>query len=123
MAPIPPVFAPFIVGIVSLLVGALGIYVGTRFVLGRGGYVQALITGLVGAIVWLLASAFLSFIPLVGSFLPLIAWMWVVKARYDTSWLNAALIGLTAWVTVIVVLAVLGFFGFMSLSSIGVPGV
>lgn len=42
---------------VSLLIGALGIYLGARSVTGRGDYTHAIVTALVGAIVWAVVAS------------------------------------------------------------------
>lgn len=104
--------------VASLLIGALGLYVAARFVAGNRSYEHAVVTALIGAIVWGLAAMFLTGVPVVGSVLPLIAWVWVVKWRYRSSWVEAAIIGFLAWVVVVLVLEVLPVSG---LDAVGVP--
>jgi hypothetical protein len=103
---------------VSLLVGALGIYVAARLVAGRISYEHAIVTALIGAAVWGLAAMFLTTIPLVGAALPLLAWVWVVKWRYRTGWVQATIIGFLAWAVVVLLFEVLPVSG---LDAIGVP--
>lgn len=104
--------------VASLLIGALGLYVAARFVAGSRSYEHAVVTALLGAIVWGLAAMFLTGVPVVGAVLPLIAWVWVVKWRYRASWVEAAIIGFLAWVVVVLVLEVLPVSG---LDAVGVP--
>ena len=105
--------------VVSLLVGGLAIFIAASVVTGTKAYGHAVFTALVGAIVWGLSELFLSWIPLVGEFVPLIAWVWVIRRRYGTSWLNAGIIGFIAWGAAILVLAVLPFAGITD--AFGVP--
>lgn len=67
---------------VSLLVGGLAIFIAAAVVTGTRDYGHAVFTALVGAIVWGLTALFLSWVPLIGDFLPLLAWVWVIRARY-----------------------------------------
>ncbi|MFC6732207.1 MULTISPECIES: hypothetical protein [unclassified Haladaptatus] len=105
--------------VVSLLVGGFGIYVGARVITDVDDYGQAVITALIGAVVW----AVLSFLPLIGTLLALIAYIAVVNWRYPGGWVNAIAIALVAWVTATVVLFILGTLNIISLSAIGIPGV
>jgi hypothetical protein len=92
--------------LVSLLIGSLGIYVAARIVADERSYEFALVTALVGALVWAVVNAFLRGVPLVGPFLPLVAWVWVIRWRYSEGWLDAAIIGFVAWLLAVVVLEV-----------------
>jgi hypothetical protein len=117
-------FIDSVVGfVVSLLVGGFGIYVGARVVVGENDYEHALVTALVGAVVWAVVGLFLGWIPLVGVVLTLVAYVGVVNWRYPGGWVAAAGIALVAWVASLVVLAVLSVLGVTSLSAFGVPGV
>ena len=111
--------------VVSLLIGAFGIYVGARFIADRDDYEYAILTALVGAIVWWLVAGLFSLIPLVGgligSVLGLLAWVYVINARYPGGWGNAIGIALVAYVTVWVVLVALSTVGLVGLDAIGVP--
>lgn len=102
--------------VVSLLVGGLAIFVGSRIVTGERSYGYAVWTALAGALVWWLSVTFLSGLPLVGSVLPLLAWVGVIRWRYDESWVNAAVIGVLAWVAAVLVLEALPVAG-----VVGVP--
>lgn len=105
--------------VVSLLIGALGIYVGARVVTGSRDYVYAVATALIGAIVWAVVGFFLGWIPFLGPVVTFLAYLGVIKARYTGGWFDAFIIAAIAWVATIIVLYVLGLFGFQAM---GVPG-
>ncbi|WP_380677985.1 hypothetical protein [Salinigranum sp. GCM10025319] len=109
--------------VVSLLVGGFGIYVGARVIVGEGDYERAVVTALVGAIVWAVVGFFLGWIPLLGPLLTLAAYVAVVNWRYPGGWISAAGIALVAWIASLVVLAVLSVLNVTSMSAFGVPGV
>ncbi|QLC34207.1 hypothetical protein EFA46_008310 [Halarchaeum sp. CBA1220] len=103
--------------VVSLLVGGLGIYAGARVVAGVEDYSHALVTAVIGAVAW----AVLSWVPLVGGLLALVAYVWVINWRYKGGWVNAILIALVAWIATAVAVFVLGALG-VPVTGIGVPG-
>lgn len=105
--------------VVGLLVGGLAIFIGAAVVTGTRDYGHAVFTALFGAIVWGLSAFLLSWLPLIGEFVPLIAWVWLIRHRYDTSWIHAGVIGFIAWGSAILVLAVLPFAGVSD--AVGVP--
>jgi hypothetical protein len=112
--------------VVSLLIGAFGIYVGARFIADRDDYEYAILTALVGAIVWWLVAGLFSLIPLVGgligSVLGLLAWIYVINARYPGGWGSSIGIALVAYITVWVVLVVLENLEIIKASALGIPG-
>ncbi|WP_435078058.1 hypothetical protein [Halococcus sp. AFM35] len=110
--------------VVSLTVGAAGIYAGVRLVADSSvSFVSALITALLGVIVYTVLG-FLNIIPLLGPLLLLIIWVGVINFRYPGGWIAAGGIGLVAWFVSVAVLYLLGsIFEFISLSALGVPGV
>lgn len=112
-----------IVFVVSLLIGALGIYVGARVVAGVEDYTYAIVTALIGAIVWGLVGFFFGWIPLLGPLLVLIAYLTVINWRYPGGWVDAIVITLIAWIAVLVVLYVLALIGVVGFDAVGVPGV
>jgi hypothetical protein len=116
-------FDSILVFAVSALIGGIGIYVGGQFIAGRGDYGHAVITGLVGALVWAVVSALVGWVPLLGPVLTLLAYVAVVKWRYRTGWLAAGGIALVAWLAALVVLYLLATVGFTGFEAIGVPGV
>jgi uncharacterized membrane protein len=122
----------FIIGfVVSLLIGAFGIYVGARIIANRDDYEYAIITAVIGAVVWWLITVLfglITWIPILGSIasvlaslLALFAWVYVINARYPGGWGNAIGIGLVAYLTVWVVLVLLNSLGIVSLGAVGVP--
>ncbi|MFC5134830.1 MULTISPECIES: hypothetical protein [Haloferacaceae] len=105
--------------LVGLLVGGLAIFVAAGVVTGTRDYGHAVFTALVGAFVWGVSELFLSWVPVVGDLIPLLAWIWVIRSRYDTSWLHAGIIGFIAWGAAVLVLAVLPLVGITD--AVGVP--
>jgi len=104
--------------VASLLVGALGIYVGGRVITDIDDYSYAVITALVGAVVWWLVSAI---VPFVGSLVALVAWIYIINARYPGGWGKAIGIGLVAYLTVWIVLVVLNSLNLIAADALGVP--
>lgn len=111
-----------IVFVISLLIGALGIYIGARVIANVSDYTYALITALVGAIVWVVVSFFFGWIPLLGPLLALIAYVAVINYRYPGGWGNAIVIALIAWIASFVVLYLLAVLGVTGFGALGVPG-
>lgn len=111
-----------VVFLVSLLIGALGIYVGARIIVGSGDYDHAIVTALIGAIVWAVVGFVVGWIPLLGPLLALLAYIAVINFRYPGDWTAAAMIGLVAWVTVLIVLYALAALGVTGFEAVGVPG-
>lgn len=112
-----------VVFVVSLLIGALGIYVGARITTGAEDYTYAIITALIGAIVWVVISFFFGWIPLLGPILALIAYIAIINWRYPGGWMNAIAIALIAWLSAFVVLYMLSLLGVTTFEAMGVPGV
>jgi hypothetical protein len=111
-----------IVFLVSLLIGALGIYVGARVVADYDDYTYAIVTALIGAVVWVVVSFFVGWIPLLGPLLALVAYLGVIQWRYPGGWLDAAGIALIAWLAALVVLYVLGLLEIVAFEATGIPG-
>jgi hypothetical protein len=109
--------------VVSLLVGALGIYAGARIIADVDDYTYAIITALVGAVVWTIVAVLFGWIPLLGPLLALLAYVGVLNWRYPGGWVNAAGIALVAWLTALVVLYVLAALNVVATDALGVPGV
>ncbi|MFB6103136.1 MAG: hypothetical protein ABEJ73_11300 [Haloplanus sp.] len=103
--------------VVSALVGGVAIHAGALVAPDARGYAPAVLTALVGAVVW----ALLEPVPLIGSLLALVAWVGVIRWRYRGGWLRAGGTGVVAWVAV-VVLAALDLLGVGAVSALGVPG-
>lgn len=107
--------------VASLVTGGLGIYVGARLVIGEEDSIHALVTGLIGAVIWVVAGAFFGWIPLLGQLLVLFVYAWMVNRRYPGGWTAALGISLVAWLVTLVVLSVLAALGFATYEAIGVP--
>ncbi len=112
-----------IVFVVSLLIGALGIYLGAKVIVDAEDYTYAIITALIGAIVWGLVGFFFGWIPLLGPLLVFIAYLAVINARYPGGWVDAAAITIVAWLSVLIVLYVLAILGVTGFDAVGVPGI
>ncbi len=112
-----------IVFAVSLLIGATGIYLGAKVIVDAEDYAYAIITALIGAIVWALVGFFFGWIPLLGPLLVFLAYLAVINARYPGGWVDAAAITLVAWISVLVVLYILAIIGVTGFEAVGVPGV
>ena len=111
-----------IVFVVSLLIGALGIYVGGRIVADHDDYTYAVVTALIGAIIWGVVGFLFGWIPLLGPLLVLVAYVAVINVRYPGGWGDAVVIALIAWVASFVVLYVLALLGIGAFEAVGVPG-
>lgn len=111
-----------IVFVVSLLIGALGIYLGAKVIVDVEDYTYAIVTALIGAIIWGVVGFFLGWIPLLGPALVLLSYLAVVNWRYPGGWIQAAAITLLAWISVLVVLYVLAALGLTAFDAVGVPG-
>jgi len=112
-----------IVFVVSLLIGALGIYVGARVIAGRDDYRYAIVTALIGAIVWSVVAFFLGWIPLLGPLAALFAYVTVINFRYPGGYIDAIGIALVAWAASLAVLYVLALLNVAAFEALGVPGV
>ena len=104
--------------IAALLAGGLAIYVSGRVVAGTNDYSHAVVTAVFGAVAWAIGSL----LPLIGFFVALVAWIWVINWRYPGDWTDAAVMGLIAWVSALVIIGGLNNVFDLSISAFGVPG-
>jgi hypothetical protein len=102
----------------GVLVGGLALFVSSRFLAGIKDYDHAVLTALLGALLW----ALLSPIPLLGPVVALVGWVAILKWRYPVGWLRAGAVGAAAWATAVVVVAALELIGLGAVSAVGVPG-
>jgi hypothetical protein len=112
-----------VVFLASLLIGGLGIHVGSIVVTGARGYGHAVVTAGLGALVWAVVGFFLGGVPLLGPALTFLAYLLVIKRRYRSGWLDAAGVALVAWLAVLVVLYGLASVGVTTFEAVNVPGV
>ena len=90
---------------------------------GKASFGDALVATLVGPIVYFLVNLVVVFLLssvlgsaalVFGYILALIAWVWVYKASFETSWLQAVLIAILAWLVFIGLSVLVGtLFGVM----------
>lgn len=111
-----------IVFVVSLLIGALGIYVGASVLTDTEDYTYAIITALLGAIVWGVVAFLVGWIPLLGPILVLVAYVTVINYRYPGGFFTAVGIALIAWIASLIVLWILAILGVTTLEAAGVVG-
>lgn len=112
-----------VVFVVSLLVGAIGIYAGVRLVADRDiSFVSAVITALLGAIAWAVVSFFVGWLPVLGAVIALLVWIGIINYRYPGGWPTAVGIGVVAWLVSAGVLFLLGMADLVSFEALGVPG-
>ncbi len=85
-------------------------------------YSYAILTALVGSLVWWIVTLFVGWIPFLGLVLALLAWVAVINWRYPGGWVDAAIIGVAAWLVVVVVIyLVSAVFGWVPPDAIGIP--
>lgn len=112
-----------IVFVVGLLLGALGIYIGARMIVDVEDYTYAIITALLGAIIWAVLGWFIGWVPFVGPLIVLLAYIGVINWRYPGGWLQAIGIALIAWLSILIVLWILSAIDVTAPEVVGVPGV
>jgi hypothetical protein len=110
-----PLVGGLISFVIALLIGGLAIYISARIVVDVDDYSHAVITAIVGALGWALTS----WIPLIGPVIALVVWVGVIGWQYPGGWTKAAIIGLGAWISALVLNSVLG----LGIGAFGVPGV
>lgn len=109
--------------VVSLLIGGIGIHVGSIVVTAEGDYRKAVWTAFWGAVVWAVAGFLVGWIPFLGPVLTLLAYVAVIKRRYGGNWVEAGGIALVAWVATLGTLYLLAVFEVTRFGAVGVPGV
>jgi len=110
----------------SILVGGLAIHVGSVLALTAKNYEHAAVTAVLGGLAWTIVDVVFAEAGLSGrpsSVVGLVVWVGVVRWRYDTGWIRAALVGLFGWIAALATLAVLHVLGVGGLDAYGVPGV
>lgn len=112
-----------IVFLVSLVIGGIGIYVGAQVFTDVDDYSYALVTALIGAIVWSVIGFFVGWIPFLGPLLAFLGYVLVLNSRYPGGIGDAIGIALVAIVASLVVLYVLAILDVTAFEAVGVPGV
>lgn len=74
--------------------------------------------GILGAIAWALTA----WIPLIGSIVALVAWVGVINLQYPGGWTEAAVIGVGAWLSALVILLLVNLFLPIGIGALGIPG-
>lgn len=105
--------------LVALLIGGLAIFISASVIKGKRDFGHAIVTALLGAIAW----AITSWVPLIGTALALIAWVWVIKWRYRGGWFDAIIIGFVAWLAALLILYGLDLAFDLDIRAFGIPGV
>ena len=105
--------------VIALLIGGLAIYSSALFVIDVDDYSRAVLTAFLGAIGWALTA----WIPLIGPLIALVVWVGVINWRYPGGWTKAAIIGLGAWVSALLILFVVNSVLGLGIGAFGVPGV
>ena len=114
-----PVVGGLVSFLVALLIGGLAIYISARVVVDVDDYSHAVITAVLGAVGWALTS----WIPLVGPVIALVVWVGVIKWRYPGGWVKAAIIGVGAWLSALLILLLVNTVLGLGINAFGVPGV
>ena len=105
--------------VIALLIGGLAIYISARLLIDVDDYSHAVVTAVLGAVGWALTS----WIPLIGPVIALVVWVGVINWRYPGGWTKAAIIGLGAWLSALVILFVVNSILGLGIGAFGVPGV
>jgi len=113
-----PFIGSIVAFITALLIGGLAIYVSARLLIDVDDYSRAVITAFLGAVGWALTS----WIPLIGPVIALVVWVGVINWRYPGGWTKAAIIGVGAWLSALVILFVVNSILGLGIGAFGVPG-
>lgn len=114
-----PFIGSLVAFVIALLIGGLAIYISARLVVSVDDYGHAVITAFLGAVGWALTA----WIPLIGPIIALIVWVAVIKWRYPGGWMKAAIIGVGAWLSALVILLIVNSVFRLGIGAFGIPGV
>ena len=120
MAQIGPTLFGFVA---SLIVVSIATYASTAVLTDASSYGYSLVTALFTSIVWFGVTYFTggTFV-VAGPILAIIAYVAVVNWRYPGGWGDAAVIGVVAWLSALVILFVLNAVLSLGVRALGVPG-
>lgn len=108
--------------LISLIVGAAAIHLSARLLIDRDtGFRRAIVTALIGAIVYAVVGLFFGWIPLLGPLLMLLAWVGILNWQYPGGWGTAIGIGFVAWIVAVLLLFALSVLGIVTPEAIGIP--
>lgn len=107
--------------LVSLFIGALGIHVAAKLIVGKSDYEGAIFTAIIGSFIWGAMSFLFGWVPVLGAVITLLAWVWIINRRYPGGWIKAGAIGFTAWLTVLLILYLLALAGVTGFDVVGIP--
>lgn len=114
-----PFIGSIVAFIIALLIGGLAIYISARVLIDVDDYSHAVITAFLGAVGWALTA----WIPLIGPLIALVVWIGIINWRYPGGWKQAAIIGLGAWVSALLILFVVNTVFGLGIGAFGIPGV
>lgn len=114
-----PLVGGLISFVIALLIGGLAIYISARVVVDVDDYSHAVVTAIIGAVAW----AVTSWIPLLGPVIALVVWVGVIRWRYPGGWTKAAIIGVGAWLSALLILLVVNSVLGLGIDAFGVPGI
>ena len=114
-----PLVGGLISFVVALLIGGLAIYISARVVVNVDDYSHAVVTAIIGAVAWALTS----WIPLFGPVIALFVWIAVINWRYPGGWIKAAIIGVGAWLSALLILLLVNTVLGLGINAFGVPGI
>jgi len=114
-----PYIGSIVAFVIALLIGGLAIYVSARIVVDVDDYSHAVVTAFLGAVGWALTA----WIPLLGPVIALLVWVGVIKWRYPGGWVKAAVIGIGAWLSALLILLVMNSVFQLGIGAFGIPGV
>ena len=109
--------------LISLLVGTAAIHLGARLLVDRDtGFRRAVLTAVIGAVVYTIVGFFFGWIPFLGPLLMLVAWIGVINWMYPGGWGTAAGIGFVAWIIAVLILFALAQLNVVTPEAFGIPG-
>lgn len=114
-----PLVGGLISFVIALLIGGLAIHISARVVVDVDDYSHAVVTAIIGAVAW----AVTSWIPLLGPVIALVVWVGVIRWRYPGGWTKAAIIGVGAWLSALLILLVVNSVLGLGIDAFGVPGI